>query len=160
MICDEQLTRCDDAGSLVWSLPGDGQGVVAGRRRSEHRIHRQPHLQRWVVSAIASWVQGHPPQDDRSYGCDGVWAGPHKKHLHDRACAAECLVLAMARSRFAGSHSTTVLWWPCSWPCGYVVAKYPEVMCRGLRIAKRIERSKVRLAATGNSRRSTTPVVE
>ena len=126
-------------------------------------MHRQPHLRRWVVSAIASWVhsRGHPPQDDWSYGCDGVWADPQKKHLHDRACAMECQNLASPPDSFAGRRSTIqALWWPSNWPCGCAVASCPGVKNRRLRTEKRSMRSEARLVATACSRRWTTLVVD
>lgn len=174
MICDEKPTRCDDAGQghLVWgSTLGDGQGVVGarGKRSAEHRMHYRPHPQRWAAGAIASRVRcrcrcrcrGHPPQDDRSCGCDGVWASPQKKHLHDRACAMECHSLALGRSSLAGRPSTIrAPWWPCSWPCGCVVGKYHGATSMRWRIARRSRRSEVRSVATECSRRQTTPVVD
>lgn len=128
----------------------------------EHRMHRRPPPRRWVVAAIARTVRyrGHPPSDDRSSGCDGVWARPRKKHLHDRACAAECHGLVSSHSNCAGRMSTRVPWWPCNWPCGCVVVKGPVVMRMRWRTVRRSRRSEVKWVATGCSRRRTTPVVD
>ena len=166
MICDETPTRSDDAGQGHLgggSKPGDGLGgwiEARRRRRAEHRMHRRPHRRRWAVSAIASWVRcrGHPPKDDRWYGCDD---GPRKKHLHDRACAAECHTLASPHSTaIAGTPSAIrAPWWPCSWPCGCGVAMSLEGRYRRWRIARRSRRSAARWAATVYSRRQTTRVV-
>lgn len=130
-------------------------------------MHYRPHPRRWAAAAVASKVRsrcrcrGHPPQDDRSYGCDGGWASPQKKHLHGRACAMECHSPALCRSSRAGRLSTIrAPWWPYSWPCGYVVGKCPGATSMRWHIARHSMRSEVRSVATGCSRRQTTPVVD